>query len=901
MTYASQITRGEGKFRARLLIEGWPEIFVSDASLVGSSTETPVRSQILGLDPQTIRIAAQVDRLRAEMVGAEQTIEIVDDSEAVRGYVVRSGAVTASLSQEPTLTTYLTADLLIATPTVSVSSTDGWPSSGVLHVGTEAIQYTSKTATTFTGLTRSIWGTTTQAHYTGDGERLSFPHVTNRPRTLRGRRVKIYLYGASDTAASGGTLRWRAVARTDASYAQGRYSIGVEPASWIFEQPLGGDLEEPCPIRGIYLPSPGALDFRIGLAATGARAAPGFEVPVRISTSGYFVDNEALCVAINAKIATATAGWAWDAGSLLTAQSDGPEGWRLVYVVGPTTARYLVLLVSPTTIGHTIAGGIEGEVATHGASPVDTLMPGYGTPDHQGAHWLSAATGDVAGTMTTGQQYEVRFDAPVPRAVLGRGPPADWFVDTASTSSPDVLYLGGGVTPSAAMIAGVSADGEEEAEPVPAISADTTARTLTLISTSALLLGPRSRVRLARVLMRDGTLEDLLVALVLDSPAVATTGALPLLTLGDLESSYGDLAVAARALRAAIRTWVTTEGVTLKELITHEARLLGVYPCPDATGLITWKRLRPPLRTDPAAFTLDASTIGPGYPTVSRADSGHVREVLLRQGWDPIESEHRGLTIRVRDVRGADATPLGGVLEIAPRSVALYRGMYGLEIDPLDAELLAMPVLGLFGGRYRTVTAEVALTHFAATIGSVGVLTTALLPDDDGTMGLDQVECTLVGFDWSPFEGRGTLTLALSALNIGGYAPQVLVASQTNDSGNTWTITVTLSGYTTETDVTVWFAIGDEVRVMRRAVASTTIVAGTVVALPSTTSVQVTFDGVWTPSTNSWWLGYDTTAAVDEAAPATRRWAQSDFAKIGGTDARAALGSGDVGCQELSP
>jgi hypothetical protein len=47
--------------------------------------------------------------------------------------------------------------------TITVASTAGYPSSGYLAIGQESIQYTGKTATTFTGCTRGLWGSTAAA------------------------------------------------------------------------------------------------------------------------------------------------------------------------------------------------------------------------------------------------------------------------------------------------------------------------------------------------------------------------------------------------------------------------------------------------------------------------------------------------------------------------------------------------------------------------------------------------------------------------------------------------------------------------------------------------------------------------------------------------------------------
>lgn len=57
----------------------------------------------------------------------------------------------------------------VSTTPISVASTSGFPSSGYILIGSEIIQYTSKTATTFDGtVTRGVLGTTNVAHNSGD-------------------------------------------------------------------------------------------------------------------------------------------------------------------------------------------------------------------------------------------------------------------------------------------------------------------------------------------------------------------------------------------------------------------------------------------------------------------------------------------------------------------------------------------------------------------------------------------------------------------------------------------------------------------------------------------------------------------------------------------------------------
>ncbi len=92
--------------------------------------------------------------------------------------------------------------------TADVLAAADFASSGELHIGTECIAYTGKTATTFTGLTRgrySPFGTANgsirfaQDHIVSDDDNvMSRPLVTSTPRSWLGRRVGVWMHKIVD-------------------------------------------------------------------------------------------------------------------------------------------------------------------------------------------------------------------------------------------------------------------------------------------------------------------------------------------------------------------------------------------------------------------------------------------------------------------------------------------------------------------------------------------------------------------------------------------------------------------------------------------------------------------------------------------------------------------------------
>lgn len=66
-------------------------------------------------------------------------------------------------------TTTLTGAMTnVSTTPIQVASTDLFATAGHLLIGTELVAYTGKTSTTFTGITRGVYGTTNTSHSIGD-------------------------------------------------------------------------------------------------------------------------------------------------------------------------------------------------------------------------------------------------------------------------------------------------------------------------------------------------------------------------------------------------------------------------------------------------------------------------------------------------------------------------------------------------------------------------------------------------------------------------------------------------------------------------------------------------------------------------------------------------------------
>ena len=136
--------------------------------------------------------------VRAELVvdGAQQLTHKLD---RFKGCAAASGlrlgimdpTNAAGIFGRPARETDLTADVEYSSgwPTsIAVTSTAGWPSSGVAYLGTEALKYTGTTGTAFTGITRPFG----PGYGYGFGGSFKFRTVAERPIAWNGKTVRLF-------------------------------------------------------------------------------------------------------------------------------------------------------------------------------------------------------------------------------------------------------------------------------------------------------------------------------------------------------------------------------------------------------------------------------------------------------------------------------------------------------------------------------------------------------------------------------------------------------------------------------------------------------------------------------------------------------------------------------------
>lgn len=181
------------------------------------------------------KIGAVVNRERGVGAGFPLSFRLLDSVEV------------AALMARPTAQTHLTAAATAAGGTLTVADTSAFASSGRVYIGKERIDYSAKTATTFTVAS----GGRGVAGYAYPHDSRSTSVVTDKPRYWRGRFVTLYAAPIDPTGyVTGATLDadavvvWRGYLEAEPERAAegDGFSFRALPLDRMFERPLAGKL-----------------------------------------------------------------------------------------------------------------------------------------------------------------------------------------------------------------------------------------------------------------------------------------------------------------------------------------------------------------------------------------------------------------------------------------------------------------------------------------------------------------------------------------------------------------------------------------------------------------------------------------------------------------------------------
>lgn len=759
----------------RLVVEGLGAEAVTDAAMEQTLSDGRVR--LAGLMRSGLSIEEEVNLAYAEVEASPMTAEIVDRHP--------DDAWTGWFARRPEATTWLSADVAASgAVNVDVLSTSEFSAGDVIHIGTEAMlvdTVASATRLTVASGGRGYWQTAAQAHYTEDGASLRQPIVTlSRPLTLERRRAFLYRYADGDDLQGDGTLIWRGVCSTDAALSEDgtTWSLTIDPITDLLTQDVGGDLDEPATIRGIYYPRNAPLYFEF-FETSGPAWDSGLSVSQRavISVAGHWETQREFCEYLTTILRDAMDPSGTEAevlehfGSAPT--TDATEVHAHVFPTGHWGIRWSwagvwlrVRFLGPA-LTDSVDGPMEPAPATTDGS-IRAIVSGFGGATSQGL---------------------------VPRGFWGLGDPSvlDDF-GRLGTTSPFLLHLSGGVAVSGAdrlAITWPGADGATVYRVDEVTESDSTVRIRGgLRERYAMYPGQLPEVRVYRS-HGVGYLDTLRDSILADAPALANRGASPLITDEDV-ADWSDVVSRAAAGRPyARRDYVQTQAIELGEMLAHECRLLGVYPALDADGKIGLRVLELPAATSVTSFTINATNtlVSDQPPSWERGAYGTLNTVVLKTGYDPVEDKHEGRPHRVRDVAAISRYRGARELEIAPMSAPNVR-----EPGFDQARDLAARVLGVFGRPYIVVRVQLPHTLLtSALVGTAVAVESHRLPNTStGRRGTGNAP--LVGIirrrSWDLAREVGEVEIIAHDTSVAGYTPTVWIDSSSVVSGNQYDLTV---------------------------------------------------------------------------------------------------------------
>lgn len=239
------------------LIEGAPYVFATDTSAAMlaafSSAAAPYNTftTIGGGIKAGGEIGEEIVLYTPDIKPKTIDVTIVDFASIMVGTVLREGSIAG-------MRTFLTASVIAgSTAAISVHSTTGAAASGTIYIGGEAIGYTGKTATTFTGITRAL-NTLNQTsagasfapgHLIGNNVTLgatTSPAVTDFHKTWVGRFVHLLLHVKDPLTgvynlASEATKVWTGRISSYSDNRDGSITVSAKSATDLLYRPIGPD------------------------------------------------------------------------------------------------------------------------------------------------------------------------------------------------------------------------------------------------------------------------------------------------------------------------------------------------------------------------------------------------------------------------------------------------------------------------------------------------------------------------------------------------------------------------------------------------------------------------------------------------------------------------------------
>ena len=820
---------GSGEVSYRLVIERWPESWVTHQSMENAAV-TPKR--YMGLSVRGAKIKHIANPLTAEAEVSSLTCRVADVL----------GRATAAFAQRPTLKTWLTFDATTAAATILCRANpiaDGWPTTGTLWVNSEAINYTGRTTAPnrFTGCggaNRARLDSQLQKHYVSTGGYTRYPEITNRPPTMAGCRAWLYRYEATDDPQGDGTIYWRGIVTKDPVYDGATWTLAIEPLTVLLERSVNADIANSARPRGIYYPDNAYFSLNLTSDASGGSLA--------VNLSGFWETNQDFVDDINTAIAASS----FDANNRcrMTAVADGDSSWHLEMLASVGCANVNV------RIGLLFRGGANSIEPDFNRWPVDDADDPFALPIEGGYvngttyFWLPQTTS------TPGA-------GGVPRGVFGynRRP----LPGIAGGTNPQTrIYFGGGLDLTGLTGAMIewkefgSFSGTESFHSVLSYSSgtryidfsrgtDTSAAESMYGWTPALL----PEIRFGRD-YGTGNLGTFLEGIVDAVPNGLNLGAVPPLRSDDFEQTLPAVfpAIADRIVNG--RSYTSFGSSDLMDIIKPECLLAGYGLGLTPTGKVRFYLVQPPNTGSIVTGTLTTTGFVISSPTgdVSWAPMGRgtANQVTVLRGYRSQDDDYAERPVTVRDVAAFGQSPRPLSIKIEPKSFITPVESYSEVVE------VARRQFALFAYPYAHVVVPSDLRFSSRAHGDIVYVTSSRIPDvATGTMGVSNMPMLVTGFEKSPTDPQIKLHGIAIADALAGYVPEFQILSEVNVSGNTWDLTLDMGSLTSSDyfaanyGVRVWEFDGTG-SVVLGGVASVT---GSVVRVTFGTSAAAITSGTW--------------------------------------------------------
>jgi len=885
MSWSIVKSRGIGKVKYALVIEGWPYIYVTDPLLL-LSTDKGDRTVLEGMLYEGLKISerAYPGEGRLESQGITFKFRPTHGRKTTSG---TTDPISTSFAKRGTAVGSLGASLSDTALTISMVGASTLSNNTYYYVGTETI----KTAT-FPTISRGNFNSYPQRHGIVTVDSPIEVRVYDYPTTVNGRRVWLYAYGEGDSVLTlpSANIIWRGHVvmppRLDRDGVT--WSLACEHVIGTWKQPVVGTEVKIRPV-GIYHH---ALNpFVIALAS-------GSTVHTPIFIGGFHASPDDLVEAVNVQLLAALS-----AASISTNQiaymrvqfNQNTQGYELVVRTGSSppasfTATAGSLLVGLARFGEFLpfGGFISADfsanttytvpfMADPGFLPAGTPMLGNGAVPQTGLGGPSLIS--VLGEKFTPSSTDAIHDYSPWRLYVDKS----WTTVTGSgNESLFQLYIdpstvviereawgtmtnGGG-----AFTVESGQDGTAyylDLTPVGGVAGISTTRPQApfrgFITGETVM---RPLFRYANTSAATNVLD--FIEKLIDRKVDANDGVTPLLTGDDFDTSATFETEQPEWVRDRLFAFLTP--VSIEEVVAPELLLAGHMLYTTETGKISVRRM--PVFTDATSTSktvtnthivtpADGWGAWPGYELQPQGD---LSSVVIKQGYDPAADDWTGTKYEFRDADLIARNKKRSVREISPRSVPAS----GETLDLEDLVPVATRLMALMGREYAAVRVQVPYTCFNYLLGEIVKLTSPHVPNaSDGSRGVTAKRAVVMGRNWNldpAKEEWGELELwILLDAGVAGYAPSAYITAQTNTSGNTWNLTCSVSNgynlaFSTNNDgqCLEHFADGDYIKICR--LDGTTEVTGRISGTPNAAAgtCTVNLDSTWTPSTFTWSLEY---------------------------------------------